>query len=1101
MTAEGHGPVDTSSRGVDRRTWPAALVAVAGGIALGLPPEVHPLSGVLLALILAPALWVAVPAPGIVTALCVVGLGGFHFAVSLAPGRSLGVVAGWVLALAAFWAARGAGAAARAKVPLVLALIGAGLGLLALAQRLGLMALDAAAARRLGLPAEMILRLEHGRVFGTHVVPAALAGALVLAGLAAVAVLADRGSSRPLVIACLPLILLGLVLTASLGAWLGLVVGLAAVLVVTRRRVAPRWRVLGGAAAVVLALALVALRPVDVADLSRPDNPLRLRLGNWRGAVLMATAQPVTGTGLGSFGALYPRYRRAGDSETLYAHNSWLQIAAEGGWPALALLCAAAVFFFRRWRGVSGAGDGLWLLAALLAFVVHNLVDFTAYLPGVAVPAAILAGMVFARPGASDRPPTGAAPFVARAIALVLLLAAGGWWSMETASRGLMDRAMLEAAERPVSAAEVAARAARIAPWSTSRTVTAGNLLLAAGDRRSLAVLGGLLQVPLRLDSASPAPWHLLARWRLARGEVSAAWEAYRLAAIRHPAASAIRRQIEAIERAFDEKGLIGAESVPAPGEGSVPASAPAWQPWDDTLVLVGGLILLVVAVSLRRSGLVGALAVALSLVCLISAFGEGGALPGVRLVRAVVVAFAVLAWLLARSPEGRGRWPAWGGGAALVLGAWAALAAACAPAPLAARDGWLSLLTAGAILGLSFFLARENPHWIRICLTVVAAAAGLEAGLWLVQKGLLAAGVAVASRAPPLGTPNPLRPAGDFLHPGHLGTFLVVGAAALLGAGIRVSRGRALLALLLVFAGLSGGSRASLLALVAAGGVFASCASSRRLRRAVTAVVVVALVFGAAVVVWRLGYGDPYAWTRTRIWRAALEALFDRPWLGFGPGGFGPLAPRWSFEDPGSVARWSRTFSGPHSDPLALLLALGLPAGLVALALGGLGWCRAWAAARRAGSLAPVAALAAVSALLAHGLVDDLFSERPATWVVASLLAGVCLAGVARDRSGWVFEGCARRRAVALAVILAVVAGEVLPWAADRAFRAGRPEWALRLEPRSGRYALALLERPVGSLAHVDSSRERALLARRMRPYDPPGLGTLGGAGGTALP
>ncbi len=1076
---KGEGP---AARGGLR----AALVAVAAGLALGLPPEVHPLSGVLLALLLAAALWAARPGPSPSSVLPALALGGFQLAISLAPGRSLGVLSGWALAFAAFWAARGAATRLRGMLPGVLAVIGAGLGLLAAAQRLGLMALDAAAARGLGLSTEVILRLEQGRPFGTHVVPAALAGALVLAGLVAAANLARGGRQRGLVLACLPLILLGLVLTASLGAWLGLSAGAGAVLLVAGRRLSRRSRVLGAAAVVLLAAVLVAVRPVSVADLSRPDNPLRLRLGNWRGAVLMAAEQPVTGTGVGSFGALYPRYRRAGDSQTIYAHNSWLQVAVEGGWPALALLVAGVVLFYRRWRGIRNAGDGLWLLAALLAFAVHNLVDFTAYLPGLVIPAAILAGLVF-EPGArrtQGLPHRGGG--VARVALLALLVAAAGWWAVESASRQAMDRAVVHARQAPARAAAEAVRAARLAPWSTSRAVAAGNLLLAAGDPNALAALGGLLPPMLDLDGFSPAPWHLLARWRLARGEVTAAWEAYRQAAVRHPAAPELARQIAMIEAALADRGLIGGEPSPRPGKKIGAPAPPAWQGWDDMLVLVGGLMLLLVGVRLQRVGLVPALAVALSLVCLISAFGEGGALPGVRLARALVVALALSAWLLGaprRSQAiGKGGWLV---GAILVA---VASSSALAPAGLAARDGLLSVSTAAALLVLSFWLAAENPRWLRICLTVVVAAASLEGALWLVQKGLLMAGMPLEVWAPPLGTLNPLRPAGDFLHPGHLGTFLVVGAVASLGTGggAGLSRRRGALALLLVLAGLSGGSRATLLALVAAGGVLASCAASRRLRRAVMAVMAGSLLFGGGVVLWRLGFGDPYAWTRTRIWSAALAALSERPWLGFGPGGFAPLAAHWGFEDPGPVAHWSRTFSGPHSDLLGLLLAVGLPTGLLVLLVLGSTWRRVWLAARQARDLAPVAALAAVTAMLAHGLVDDLFSERPAVWVVAALLAGACLATV-RGCAGESAPGPGRglRRAAVVVVLVAVVAGEVLPWAADRAFRAGAPQVALGLEPHSGRYAAALLEPPPASLEAAASRLEWLRRLRRARSYD----------------
>ena len=70
------------------------------------------------------------------------------------------------------------------------------------------------------------------------------------------------------------------------------------------------------------------------------------RKQTWIGTVRMATANPVIGTGIGSYETAYPRY--AVVAFTAHAHNSYLQWLAETGIPgALFLLTAlAAVFAF-----------------------------------------------------------------------------------------------------------------------------------------------------------------------------------------------------------------------------------------------------------------------------------------------------------------------------------------------------------------------------------------------------------------------------------------------------------------------------------------------------------------------------------------------------------------------------------------------------------------------------------------------------------------------------------------------------------------------------------------------------------------------------------
>ena len=60
------------------------------------------------------------------------------------------------------------------------------------------------------------------------------------------------------------------------------------------------------------------------------------RVWTWRGTMRMVQAHPLIGTGLGTYEIAYPRYAYVGF--TRLAHNSYLQIAAEAGVPALIVL-------------------------------------------------------------------------------------------------------------------------------------------------------------------------------------------------------------------------------------------------------------------------------------------------------------------------------------------------------------------------------------------------------------------------------------------------------------------------------------------------------------------------------------------------------------------------------------------------------------------------------------------------------------------------------------------------------------------------------------------------------------------------------------------
>jgi O-antigen ligase len=113
----------------------------------------------------------------------------------------------------------------------------------------------------------------------------------------------------------------------------------------------------------------------------------------------MIAAFPVAGVGFGAFDWAYPAFSSPEVRlHYAHAHNDLLQLATEGGLPALALLCLVLIALTRALVRVfagrldpvaTGAGFGL---AALL---VHSLVDFNFHIPANAAIAAVLAGVIF----------------------------------------------------------------------------------------------------------------------------------------------------------------------------------------------------------------------------------------------------------------------------------------------------------------------------------------------------------------------------------------------------------------------------------------------------------------------------------------------------------------------------------------------------------------------------------------------------------------------------------------------------------------------------------------------------------------------------------
>jgi O-antigen ligase len=99
-------------------------------------------------------------------------------------------------------------------------------------------------------------------------------------------------------------------------------------------------------------------------------NPYSLRANLLRSSIHMVRDRPLAGFGLGAWSTAYPAYARYDDGTFVnQAHNDWVQWAAEGGLPMLAMMAAVVVLLARP------AFNSLWGLG-LLAVWVHAWVDY-----------------------------------------------------------------------------------------------------------------------------------------------------------------------------------------------------------------------------------------------------------------------------------------------------------------------------------------------------------------------------------------------------------------------------------------------------------------------------------------------------------------------------------------------------------------------------------------------------------------------------------------------------------------------------------------------------------------------------------------------------
>lgn len=215
---------------------------------------------------------------------------------------------------------------------------------------------------------------------------------------------------------------------------------------------ASRGLIVAAGIALVLGGAVLA-RPVLARLHNLNDNSAAFRVWTWRGSVKMAAANPVLGTGVGSWPDLYPRYALTGF--TRVAHSSYLQMADECGVPGLVLLVGTLALL----GGTLGRGlalrppedaplDPRLLLCGLLAgcagSAVQNLIDSDWYVFFLGTTFWTLAGLAVS----IATPEAAAAPEPKRPTLPLVLAVSGvaGAFALLTAGQGL---AALSASSAP----------------------------------------------------------------------------------------------------------------------------------------------------------------------------------------------------------------------------------------------------------------------------------------------------------------------------------------------------------------------------------------------------------------------------------------------------------------------------------------------------------------------------------------------------------------------------------------------------------------------------------------------------------------------------
>jgi O-antigen ligase len=416
-------------------------------------------------------------------------------------------------------------------------------------------------------PPDLLLKLTSNRVFAWFTSPNSLAGFLVLAFAPTLAWIWVRGRSWVGWMKWLTLVLVGglmayvLKLTGSFGGVVAFMAmgaaGIWRLPISTQRRVT------------VFGAAVVALVIAQQAGLIRFSiESAGARRDYWRGAVQIARDHPWLGTGPGTFGSIYPKYKTASTEEAQLVHNNFLQMWSDSGMVAFLVFSLLWLVALRDAlelaRQRTGDAAAIAICAALAGWTVHSLMDFDLYVPGVAMPAFLLLGML---QGLKDLPQVRSVTPREQsrlAVGTVCVAAVAGVLWME--GRSLMagfahGRARELERRNPAAALAATERSIELAPRNAHYYAAAGDLAVNLGrfEKATQHYRAAIGCDPNR------ASYH----WRLARALATAGkhddqvLEQLRLAHALNPTKQLYREDLDRLEESVRQSAPALLESAP----------------------------------------------------------------------------------------------------------------------------------------------------------------------------------------------------------------------------------------------------------------------------------------------------------------------------------------------------------------------------------------------------------------------------------------------------------------------------------------------------------------------------------------------------------
>jgi len=176
------------------------------------------------------------------------------------------------------------------------------------------------------------------------------------------------------------IIIIALILTKSMGAWLSLALTFIILVILSYNQLKKyKWLIACSFICIGIIVSLILLnRWGRIADLNSPENSITQRVNYWKTAIGVIKDFPFSGVGPGNFQEVFLRYKTGLSTDTRYAHNIFLHQWAETG-----ILGLIGMFYliFSLLKNIRAWAGQKFILLAILALFFHNLIDNSYFIP------------------------------------------------------------------------------------------------------------------------------------------------------------------------------------------------------------------------------------------------------------------------------------------------------------------------------------------------------------------------------------------------------------------------------------------------------------------------------------------------------------------------------------------------------------------------------------------------------------------------------------------------------------------------------------------------------------------------------------------------